>query len=275
MLDAGTGEVLLDDAPDRLVATASLAKVLLLIEVAARAEEGLVDLTSPVGRAGAPPVGDSGLWRHLRVEALPLGDVALLVGSVSDNLATNVLLDVVGLGAVADRARAVMPGGSRLHDHVRDVRGPADPPTLSTGCAADWSALVAALAAGTVHSPAVSAQVATWLRTGADLSMAAAAFGLDPLAHDEPDRGLALWHKTGTDVGVRAEAGLLAGPDRAVAYAVLVEWDEAREDHPGAPGAAGAVGAADPLGARGDVLEAMRRVGRCVLEWAVGPERAG
>jgi beta-lactamase class A len=58
--------------------------------------------------------------------------------------------------------------------------------------------------------------------------MVAGAFGLDPLAHTAPDRGRWLAHKTGTDLGLRADVGLLRGPRRSVAYAVLAEFDDDR-----------------------------------------------
>jgi beta-lactamase class A len=70
--------------------------------------------------------------------------------------------------------------------------------------------------------------------------MVAAGLGLDPLAHLAPDRGLLLRHKTGTDTGVRADAGLLDGPERSLAYAVLARFDDTRRD---------------------EVLEAMRAIG--------------
>src|SRR5690606_37577890 len=118
------------------------------------------------------------------------------------------------------------PGGSTLLDRVRDVRTPEYPSALSVGCAADWVGVLAALAAGEVVDVAVSRLVLDWLGLGVDLSMVAGALGLDPLAHAEPDRGLLLWHKTGTDAGVRADVGLVAG-ERTVAYAVLCGWDPA------------------------------------------------
>ena len=50
------------------------------------------------------------------------------------------------------------------------------------------------------------------------------------LAEHEPDRGIRLRHKTGTDHGVRADAGLIDGPERSLAYAVLARFDDARRD---------------------------------------------
>jgi beta-lactamase class A len=181
------------------------------------------------------PVADSGLWQHLATDVLPLVDAARLVGTVSDNWATNALLDVVGIDAVRERARLLAPGGSVLHDLVRDHRGPGHPPTLSEGCASDWVAIV----------PALDERVRGWLSSGVDLSMVASAWGLDPLAHRE-DPDVRLVNKTGTSDGVRADVGVVEHRGRRTAYAALAAWDPARP------------------GLRGPVLAAMRGIGGLV-----------
>ncbi len=237
----------------RLLRTASLGKVFTLVEVADRIERGQIDPAQPVSRDRVGPVADSGLWQHLATDALPLVDVALLVGAVSDNWAANALLDLVGLPAVQERARTLVPGGSTLHDLVRDARGPADPPTLSEGCAADWVALVDGLAAGTVVGPAVSARVRGWLATGSDLSMVASALLLDPLAHVADDRGVRLWNKTGTDGSVRADTGVVDGPAGRVAWAALCNWTPG-DDRP-----------------RAAVMATMRAIGEEVARLATEP----
>ncbi len=223
-----------------------MAKVFLLVELAARLVEGSLAPDRPVDRRAVDPVGDSGLWQHLRTDVLPLTDVAHLVGATSDNWATNALLELVGIEAVRQRAASLAPGGSTLVDRVRDHRAPDDPRTLSVGCAGDWFAVVSGLAAGTVVSAEVSSRVLDWLRAGVDLSMVAGAFGLDPLAHDEPDRGVQVWSKTGTDDGVRADVGLVRGPAATWAYAALCAWDPAGPDR------------------RDAVLETHRELGRLV-----------
>ncbi len=239
--DAATGDVLAAADRDRVLPGASIGKLLLLIEVARS-----LDPDEPLTRTPEDAVADSGLWQHLAVETLPAGDLATLVGAVSDNLATNVLLRRIGLDAVRDTTRALGLRATALHDRVRDVRGPQHPPALSTATAGELSALFAALAAAaadTVAPPraeplpggaaierAVAERVLGRLALGTDLSMVAAGLGLDPLAHGAPDRGLRLRHKTGTDAGVRADAGLLDGPERSLAYAVLARFDDARRD---------------------------------------------
>jgi beta-lactamase class A len=64
-----------------------------------------------------------------------------------------------------------------------------------------------------------------------------------------PDHSTLLINKTGTDYGVRAEAGALKGKRAAVSYAVSIQFDD------------------DTLEKRLRVLEAMRTVGQEILEF--------
>lgn len=185
--------------------TASMGKVFLLIEVARRIIEGTLD---PDERLTAEPderVGDSGLWQYLNEPELAVGSLAALVGAVSDNTATNVLLRRVGLDRVRGVSSTLAMPQTLLADRIRDVRGPGDPPAPSFARSDDLVRLMDGLSSGTVLSPEVSALVVRWLTSDADLSMVASGFGLDPLAH--ADGVVRLFHKTGTDVGVRADAG--------------------------------------------------------------------
>jgi beta-lactamase class A len=113
---------------------------------------------------------------------------------------------------------------SALLDRVRDDRGSEHPPTLSVGTAADLADLMARLHRGQVLDQHASTTVLRWLRANTDLSMVAAAFDIDPLAHAEPDRGVRLANKTGTISTARADVGLVEGPAATVAYAVLANW---------------------------------------------------
>jgi beta-lactamase class A len=247
--DLASGRVLLSADDHVALPTASIGKVLLLIELSARMTERASAGLAILDRREVEPVGDSGLWQHLQVPSLPAMDLAALVGGVSDNLATNVLLRHIGQDAV--RARAASLGLSRtaLLDIVRNERGPDDAPHLSVGAAGELTWLFAALAHGDVVDAETSARVVGWLNLNADQSMVASAFGVDPLAHRADEHGLVLINKTGTDRGVRAEAGVLRGPRAGAAYAVLLHFSDS------------------DLATRLTVLDAMRAVGRDLLDY--------
>lgn len=244
VVDLGSGEVLASHDPDRLLSTASVGKVFALIELAERLRDGTLAVEQPLDRRVVEPVADSGLWQHLSLDVLPLGDVAQLVGAASDNLATNVLIDLLGIEAIRARARVWAPRGSDLVDVVRGLRGPSDPPHLSLGCAADHVEVLGRLWAERDTTGSVGDRVLGWLAPGMDLSMVASAWHQDPLSHAEEYAGPVITNKTGTNLGVRADVGVVDGGGRATAYAVLANWTE------------------DPPGrGRDDVMGALRAVG--------------
>jgi beta-lactamase class A len=249
VLDLRTGRTLVS-IDDRIVLpTASIGKILLLIEVSARLTERDVSGYGILDKTPRDAVGDSGVWQHLQAPALPISDLATIVGATSDNLATNVLLRQIGLDAVRARTESLGLARTALLDLVRDKRGPDDAPQLSVGSTAEIAWLFGALARSEIVDPLTSQRVMGWLSLNADLSLVASAFGLDPLSHRGVDHATLLVNKTGSDVGVRSEAGALRGSRSSVAYAVSVQFND------------------DSLAARLRVIEAMRTIGSDLLEY--------
>jgi beta-lactamase class A len=251
VVDLADGSTLASLDEGRVLRTASVGKLFLLVEAARQATAGELDLAERVRWQADERVEDSGLWYLLDQRELSVRDLCLLVGAVSDNLATNVLVRVVGLPAVSARTAALGYTDSGLLDRVRDQRGPSHAPTLSVGTAADLSDLMGRLHGGEVVDREVSAMVLRWLAVNTDLSMVASAFGLDPLAHAEPDRGLRLVNKTGTISTARADVGVVEGPRATVAYAALANWSPDDDQ-------------------RDAVLAGMREVGRAIRGYVGG-----
>lgn len=249
VLDLDSGRVLLAIDERIVLPTASIGKILLLVEVSARLTDRDFSGYGILDKTPRDAVGDSGIWQHLQAPSLPVADLATLVGATSDNLATNVLLRQVGLDAVRARTESLGLQRTALLDLVRDSRGPDDAPQLSVGSTAELSWLFAALARGEIVDTLTSSRVLGWLSLNADLSMVASAFGLDPLAHRGADHGLSLVNKTGSDTGVRSEAGVVRGPRAAVAYAVSTQFNDSG------------------LAPRLRALDALRTVGLDLLEY--------
>ncbi len=232
------GAVVVESDADRVHSTASVGKIFLLCAAAELIASGQLDSDGPVRRDEEVRVADSGLWQHLRQEELPLNDVCQLIGAVSDNWATNTLLDIVGMDAVESRARALGCHHSTLHDRVRDLRGPDHPPMLSSGTARELAEVARRIhvAASGAHvdgiSAAAAADVRRWLLAGVDLSLVGAHFYLDPLAHSSGD--VLLWSKTGCDTTVRADVGVAWRGESVLAYAALASWPAWADldDHP-------------------------------------------
>jgi len=247
--DLSTGEVLFSVDDHVVMPTASIGKVLLLVQVPARLQSRQL---SPLAQLDRPPPDvpcASAISQHLQVPALPVADLAALVGATSDNLATNVLLRRVGLEAVSARTESLGLTRTALLDLVRDHRGPDDAPQLSVGSANELTWLFSALARGEVVDAQTSRQVISWLSLNSDFSLVSSAFGLDPHSHRHPEHGILLVNKTGTDAGVRSEVGVLRGPRAGVTYAVSMYFDDTA------------------LPARLSVIDGMRTVGLDLLEY--------
>ena len=249
VVDLQTGRTLVSIDDRVALPTAGVGKILLLIEVSARITARDATGFGILDKTPGDAVGDSGIWQRLQAPALPVTDLALLVGATSDNLATNVLLRQVGLDSVRSRSEALGLSRTALLDLARDHRGPDDAPQLSIGSTAELSWLFSALARGQVADAVTSQRVLGWLSHNADLSMVSSAFGLDPLSHRTADAGLQLINKTGSDVGVRSEVGLLSGSRTGVAYAVTVQFTDTA------------------IAMRLRVLEALRTFGYDLLEY--------
>jgi beta-lactamase class A len=248
-VDINTGKTILSIDDRVALPTASIGKILLLIEVSARFEQQDFARYGILDKVQGASVGAAGLWQHLQAPSLPVADLAALVGATSDNLATNILLRLIGLDAVRARTESLGLTRTALLDLSRDNRGPDDAPQLSVGSTIELSWLFGALARGEIVNSIVSQRVLGWLALNTDLSLVASAFGLDPLAHRGADHDTLLVNKTGIDQGVRAEAGALRGSTRAVAYAASIQFDDSS------------------LPARLRAIEALRTFGYDLLEY--------
>lgn len=221
--------------PDRVLATASIGKLLLLVEAAEQLVTGVLEPSEPLTRTHADSAADSGLWQNLQSNELPTADVAALIGAVSDNLATNVLLRRIGLDAVSQRAATLGLVNVALNDQVRDVRRLEDPPHLSSGNARELVRLICSIVDGDGVDESAAGLVRSWLRFNCDLSMVAAPWNLDPLAHHTADHGWLLVNKTGTNAEVRGDVGVVTYDDgvaqRRVNYAVLANWSVEGPDY--------------------------------------------
>lgn len=223
-LDRGTSVFAGDDR--EMLPVAGLAVVPVLVEVATQFEARTLDPLEIIARASADEVGASGVWRHLRTPALPLCDLAVLAAATGDLGAADALLGRVGSGAVRDRLAALGMSRNVVLDRMRDDGRVGHARHSARATTRELAAMFAALINASAVSPGVSAQVSEWLSLNHDLSLVGASTALDPFAHEDDEHGLLFVNKTGRAPGLRAEAGVLAGPRAGVSYALIVEFDD-------------------------------------------------
>jgi len=236
---------------DSVLHTASVGKVFVLAAVAEGIESGRIHRHEIKVVDEADRVADSGLWQFMPEQTLSIESLAVLVGAVSDNLATNTLIRHLGLGVVQRLSADYGVPESLMLDRIRDARSELHPAAPSQGRSIDLAGVMCAIARGAFISSIVSREVAHWLSLNTDLSMVASAFDLDPLAHADGPGGERFFNKTGTDRRVRADAGFYEVGHRKYAYAVIAQWD-------------------DESVAASAVMDAMRKIGAVICAAVVG-----
>src|SRR5881296_715171 len=127
ILDLATGQKYLLHA-DEVMPTASSIKIAILAELYRQAQQGKVKLTDFYTLEQADLVGGSGISSVLTpgMTRLTLGDVAGLMISVSDNSATNVIIDRVGMENVNALLDSVGLTHTRLRRKMMDLKAAAE-----------------------------------------------------------------------------------------------------------------------------------------------------
>lgn len=218
--------------------TASTVKVAIYAEVMRQRRLGLVDLDAAVVTGEADLAGGSGILSVLRPGLrCTVADLCTLMIVVSDNTATNMLIDILGgVGAVNAGVTSLGYPGIRLNHKISYPPPPlvvADPPPwqpvsepLGTATPAEFCRLFADLHAGAVIDPDASAEMLATLRHQQSQSLVPRAYldVADPPDGPGPD-GPAIASKTGSVGGCRVEAGLLylPGDGGTVAYCAAAD----------------------------------------------------
>jgi beta-lactamase class A len=127
ILDLTTQHTLLRNA-DELFPTASTIKIAILAELYRQAQQGKLKLTDTYTLQQSDLVDGSGIFNALTpgVTKLTLRDVAALMISVSDNSATNILIDRVGLDNVNALLDSLNLTHIRLRRKMMDIKAAAE-----------------------------------------------------------------------------------------------------------------------------------------------------
>ncbi|HEV2438752.1 MAG TPA: serine hydrolase [bacterium] len=203
------GNVWASHRADERFSTASVIKVPILVALAESVDAGEHRWDEVVLVNADDPAAGSGVIQYLSRREYSLHDVAMLMIIVSDNRATNLVIDLLGLDRINEYCRqAGWPGtilGRRMYDFEARARGRDN-----------------------VSTPRETADLLVRLLNGTLLSSAATETALEILraqqSHDQlpawlpPDAAAA--HKTGELPGVQNDSGILFLPSGPVIAAV-------------------------------------------------------
>ena len=198
-------------AADRPFPAASTIKTAILVALYREVDAGRLSLddTRPVDQAARVPGSGVLTWMRPGL-SLPLADLAYLMIAVSDNTASNLLLDAVGIDRVrATIAELGLAATALNRRFLGRAPGPGEPENVAS--AADLATLLAAIAAGTAAAPGSCARMRATL---------ALQQNRDRLARYLPPT-VSFAGKSGTLLGLVHDTGLIATPFGPFAVAVL------------------------------------------------------
>jgi beta-lactamase class A len=233
-----TGEEVTRNA-ERSMPTASVFKLPLLVEVFRQAVTGALDLDERITLRAEDVVLGSGILRDFGPGLQPtLRDLAMMMVIVSDNSASNLLLDRVG---GPQRVNATMRdlGLPSIVVHRRIVFGEITTNgSLAEAAPRDLMRLVAMLARDELVSPAASREMLAILGRQRYLEQAPRFIAYRPYAGDFGlPQPIKVFNKTGMINGLRADTGLVTiDPDVRFAYSVVNDTgadNTYRQEHPG------------------------------------------
>jgi beta-lactamase class A len=107
--------------PSSVFATASTIKLAILYELFRQADEGKLSLDAARPLDRRQVVGGSGVLAELTAPVMPLRDYATLMVVLSDNTATNVLIDEVGMANVTARMASLGLKETQLRRKMIDM----------------------------------------------------------------------------------------------------------------------------------------------------------
>lgn len=197
--------------------TASLIKVSVLVALLEEVEAGRTRLDEPLSMTAEDRVGGSGVLRYLAPGLrLTAEDAAWLMITVSDNTATNLLIDRMGVARVWQKMDALGLPATRVY---RKVFSPAESSPAPDSSARyglgvttpeEMTRLFALLHEGRAVSPALDSLALRVLRANQDA---------DKLVRWLPE-DVAVAHKSGYDERARNDCGILYSPAAPLALCV-------------------------------------------------------
>ena len=213
ILDLTSGQQILVH-PDDVFPQASSIKIAVLAELYRQVEQGKVKLTDLYTVQQADNVPDSWIFNGLTpgVTRLTLRDLATMMIAVSDNSATNVLTDRLGMDNVNQLLASLGLKNTRLRRKMMDIAAAREGrENISTP--REMMTLLAALHQGKVLNQELTAQFFAMLATPKE----------SPIRHAVPE-AVQSADKPGELEAVRADSGVVLVPNRPFVIAVMTTY---------------------------------------------------
>lgn len=221
ILDLTSGEQMLIRA-DEVMPQASSIKITVLLELYKQVQEGKLKLSDEYTIRKEDLVQDSDLLEFAGVgKKLTLRDLAAMVVAVSDNGATNVLIDRVGMENVNATLHSFGLRSTMLRRKMMDVKA-ASEGRENVATAREMTELLRQIYAGKVLNPEMTADLWKLLAISKD----------SKIPRELPD-SVMVANKPGELEAVRTDSGVVFVPNRPFVISVMTTFlkDEKDGDH--------------------------------------------
>jgi beta-lactamase class A len=188
----------------------------ILIELFRQIEAGEHSLPERLTVTEAARAPGSGILRDLSVGIeLSLRDVAVLMIVVSDNIATNMLIDLCGLERINASMEELGFHSTRLLQRLDFPKIGQDARNLALTTPRDLAAITEALAIGRILNDSSRAELLDIMRMQHYRDLVPRYLPFNPYAEElgQIDNGLRIANKTGGWHGMRADMALVEWPD--------------------------------------------------------------
>ena len=214
---------------DVVFPTASMIKLPIQVELMRQVEAGHRRLDEVLEVREEDRVGGSGVLRHLSAGLrLPVRDLAFLMMNVSDNVATNILIDLVGRENVNRMLQAEGLGAIELRNKIDFRYAWDDPAHLGVGTPCAFAELMERVYHARIVGPAAREEM---LRTmgGVGAERLGRYLPLQPYAAELRQRGyhvgetVNLAGKTGALIGIRGHVAVVYGDHTEFIVAAMTD----------------------------------------------------
>ena len=213
-------------AGDRPFSTASTIKLAVLVEVYHQVEHGRLRLDDPLTLLAADQRPGSGILTFLSTpHQLTVRDAAFLMIAVSDNTATNLLVDKVGLRSVNARMDTLGLPNTAMFAEVfgRDATSIAPDSSRAFGLGmttpTEMARLLELIYRGEAVSPQASEDMVELMR--------AQFYGIEQIPRYLPE-GTTVAHKNGSVNASRSDCGIVYADERDYVLCIFTDENEDR-----------------------------------------------